>query len=152
MTRFPILSAGSGAMPRPTASGPRRTSPGSAGSREALPALIGALDDEDGKVREAAAQAIGNMGPDALPALAAMLTHHDKYVRRNAVWAMGKLGPLARPVLADLCRMKNADPRTASGAAQALGNMGRDAAEAVPRWPRRCAVRTSSCAGSRPRR
>ena len=62
-----------------------------------------------------------------------MLTHNDKYVRRNAVWAIGRFGPLARPVLADLCAgLKNSDPRTASGAAQALGNIGADAAEAVP--------------------
>lgn len=102
-------------------------------AREAMPALAGALNDDDAKVRETCAQAIGNMGPDVLPTLAEMLTHHDKYVRRNAVWAIGKLGPLARPVLADLCAgLKNADPRTASGAAQALGNIGADAAEAVP--------------------
>jgi len=102
-------------------------------AREALPALINSLNDDDAKVREVSAQAIGNMGPDALPTLAGMLTHHDKYVRRNAVWAMGKLGPLARPALADLCAgLKNSDPRTASGAAQALGNIGADAAEAVP--------------------
>src|SRR5262245_24477465 len=102
-------------------------------AHEALPALVAALDDEDAKVREAVAQAIGNMGPDALPTLAGMLTHFDKYVRRNAVWAMGKLGPLARPVLSDLCdALKNSDPRTASGAAQALGNMGAEATEAIP--------------------
>ncbi|HJZ58798.1 MAG TPA: HEAT repeat domain-containing protein [Gemmataceae bacterium] len=101
-------------------------------AREALPALIGALGDDEAKVREAAAQAIGQMGPDALPALCGMLTHSDKYVRRNAVWAMGKLGPLARPALAELRRvLKDADPRTASGAAQALGNMGLDGADAV---------------------
>jgi HEAT repeat protein len=102
-------------------------------AREAMPALIESLDDDDGKVRETCAQAIGNMGADVLPTLAGMLTHHDKYVRRNAVWAIGKLGPLARPVLGELCAgLKNADPRTASGAAQALGNIGADAAEAVP--------------------
>jgi len=102
-------------------------------ARESLPALVAALDDDDAKVRETAAQAIGNMGPEALATLAGMLTHSDKYVRRNAVWAIGKLGPLARPVLNDLCAgLKNSDPRTASGAAQALGNMGADAADAVP--------------------
>ena len=102
-------------------------------AREALPALISSLEDDDPKVREVSAQAIGNMGPDALPTLAGMLTHQDKYVRRNAVWAMSKLGPLARPALPDLCAgLKNSDPRTASGAAQALGNIGADAAEAVP--------------------
>jgi HEAT repeat protein len=102
-------------------------------AREALPALVAALDDEDAKVREAVAQAVGTMGPEALPALTGMLTHFDKYVRRNAVWAMAKLGPLARPALPDLCAgLKNSDPRTASGAAQALGAMGADAAEAIP--------------------
>jgi HEAT repeat protein len=102
-------------------------------ARDAMPALLAALKDEDAKVREAAAQALGQMGPDALPALVTMLGHDDKYVRRNAVWAMGKLGPAARPALRGLCQaLKDADPRTASGAAQALGNMGTDGADAVP--------------------
>lgn len=102
-------------------------------ARDALVPLVKALDDNEGKVREAAAHAVGQMGPDALPALCDMLGHDDKYVRRNAVWAIGKLGPLARPAIAQLCRgLKDHDPRTASGAAQALGNMGSDAAEAVP--------------------
>ena len=100
---------------------------------EALPALVAALHDDDAKVREAAAHAIGLMGPEALPTLVGMLAHDDKYVRRNAVWALGKLGPLARPALGDLCRaLKDADPRTASGAAQSLGGMGADGADAVP--------------------
>jgi HEAT repeat protein len=102
-------------------------------AREALPALVGTLRDADAKVREAAAHAIGLMGPEALPTLVVMLAHEDKYVRRNAVWAMAKLGPLARPALGDLCAaLKDADPRTASGAAQALGSMGTDGADAVP--------------------
>jgi HEAT repeat protein len=102
-------------------------------ARDALPALVRAVEDDDAKVRESAAHAIGQMGPDALPALSGLLTHADKYVRRNAVWAMGKLGPLARPALPDLCQaLRDGDPRTASGAAQALGNMGTDGNEAVP--------------------
>jgi HEAT repeat protein len=102
-------------------------------AREALPALVCTLNDSDAKVREASAHAIGLMGPDALPTLITMLAHADKYVRRKAVWAMGKLGPLAIPALADLCAtLKDADPRTGSGAAQALGNMGIDGAGAVP--------------------
>jgi HEAT repeat protein len=102
-------------------------------AHEALPALVGALGDEDPKVRESAAGAIGLMGPESLPTLVGMLDHEDKYVRRHAVWAMGKLGPLARPALHDLCRaLKDADPRAASGAAQSLGSMGADGADAVP--------------------
>jgi HEAT repeat protein len=102
-------------------------------AREAMPALVAALDDEESKVRESAAGAIGLMGPEALPTLIGMLDHGDKYVRRHAVWAMGKLGPLARPALYDLCRaLKDADPRTASGAAQSLGSLGADGADSVP--------------------
>jgi HEAT repeat protein len=101
-------------------------------AREALPALVRTLNDADNKVREAAASAVGLMGPDALPTLVGMLGHSDKYVRRKAVWAMGKLGPLARPALPSLCQsLKDADPRTASGAAQAIGNMGADGADGV---------------------
>ena len=102
-------------------------------ARDAMPALVSALDDQEAKVRETAAHAIGGMGPEALATLVMMLGHGDKYVRRNAVWALGKLGPLARPALDDLCKsLKDNDPRTASGAAQALGNMGADGAESVP--------------------
>ena len=102
-------------------------------ARDALPALIRALDDLDARVRESAAHAIGLMGPEALPTLTLMLTHSDKYVRRKSVWAMGKLGPLAIPALGNLCSaLKDPDPRTGSGTAQALGNMGIDGADAVP--------------------
>src|SRR5438552_3610691 len=58
-------------------------------ARDALTPLVNALNDDEGKVREAAAHAVGQMGPEALPALREMLEHDDKYVRRNAVWAMG---------------------------------------------------------------
>jgi HEAT repeat protein len=102
-------------------------------AREALPVLAEALYDNEPRVREAAAQAIGQFGPDAIPTLAEMLSHTDKYVRRNAVWGLGKLGPTAKAVLPHLCRtLQDPDPRTASGAAQALGSMGTVAADAVP--------------------
>jgi HEAT repeat protein len=102
-------------------------------ARDALPALTEALNDGEAKVREAAAAAVGQVGPDAVPALARMLRHPDKYVRRNAVWGLGKLGPLAKAVLPDLCRtLADVDPRTASGAAQALGSMGAEGADAIP--------------------
>ncbi|HEV3386186.1 MAG TPA: HEAT repeat domain-containing protein [Gemmata sp.] len=102
-------------------------------AREALPTLVGTLQDGDAKVREAVAHAIGQMGPEALPELSLMLNHRDKYVRRHAAWAMGRLGPLARPALTAItAALKDSDPRTASGIAQALGNMGTDGAEAIP--------------------
>ena len=102
-------------------------------ARDALPLLVSLLNDPDATVREASAQAVGQMGPEALPHLTTMLLHPDKYVRRNAVWAMGKLGPLAKSAIPDLCAtLRDTDPRTASGAAQALGNMGADAVDAIP--------------------
>jgi HEAT repeat protein len=101
-------------------------------AREALNPLVAVLQDKDAGVREAAAQAVGQMGPDALPHLVAMLRHEDKYVRRNAVWALGRIGPLAKAAVPDLtAALTDPDPRTAGGAAQALGNMGTDAADAV---------------------
>jgi HEAT repeat protein len=102
-------------------------------ARDALAALVTVVTDEDAKVREAAAHAIGQMGPEALPELIAMLAHEDKYVRRSTVWALAKLGPLARPALTDLCStLRDPDPRTASGAAQAIGSMKTDGADGVP--------------------
>lgn len=102
-------------------------------AREALPDLTAALNDSDPRVREGAAQAIGQLGQDAMPVLVKMLTHPDKYIRRNAVWGLGKLGPQAKPVIFDLCKsLKDEDARTASGAAQALGNMGEEATASVP--------------------
>ncbi|CAN5253549.1 hypothetical protein BH11PLA2_BH11PLA2_30470 [soil metagenome] len=99
----------------------------------ALPALTLSLDDADPKVREAAAAAIGQLGVVAIPTLSGMLTHPDKYVRRHAVWGLGKIGPAASNVRTKLCLvLKDEDPRTASGAAQALGSLGELGADAVP--------------------
>jgi HEAT repeat protein len=102
-------------------------------ARESLPTLVGLLRDDEAKVREAAAHAVGQMGTGALAALSGMLAHSDKYVRRNAVWAMGRLGTGALPALQGLCRaLEDPDPRTASGAAQAIGGMGEAGADAIP--------------------
>jgi len=97
----------------------------------AVPALTAAVEDGDQAVREAAVQAFAAFGPTAVAPLIHFLSHPDKYVRRNATWGLGKLGPHARSAMASLCSaLHDPDPRTASGAAQALGNMG--AAAAVP--------------------
>jgi HEAT repeat protein len=99
----------------------------------ALPALATSLDDPDPKVREAAAAAIGQLGVISVTVLTEMLNHPDKYVRRHAVWGLGKLGPAAASVRHRVCHaLKDDDPRTATGAAQALGAMGEAAADAVP--------------------
>jgi len=102
-------------------------------SAEAFPLLLSAVDDPEQGVREASVQALGSYGQAALPTLAGFLNHPDKYVRRNAVWAIGKFGHSARFAISSLCNaLRDADPRTAAGAAQALGGMGAVAGPAVP--------------------
>lgn len=102
-------------------------------AKSAFGSLIIAVDDEEQAVREAAVQAIGGIGADAVPTLVGLLSHGDKYVRRNAVWGLGKLGANALPALHTLCTsLLDSDPRTASGAAQALGAMGAVGAKAIP--------------------
>lgn len=102
-------------------------------AREAILPLREAAHDPDPKVREAATQAIGQLGEVAVPILARLLNHSDKYVRRNAVWSLGRMSKAARSVLPQICEaLKDEDPRTASGAAQALGAMGALASDAIP--------------------
>jgi HEAT repeat protein len=99
----------------------------------ALPQFIQALSEQDPRTREAAAHAISECGPSATPALVRMLTHSDKYVRRHAVWGLSKLGRAAKPLISELCRaLRDEDARTASGAAQAIGNMGEEGSPAIP--------------------
>ncbi|MGL6074342.1 MAG: HEAT repeat domain-containing protein [Fimbriiglobus sp.] len=101
-------------------------------ARDAMPHLAHALHDQEASVRESAAQAMGQMGPEAIPHLTLMLQHDDKYVRRNAVWALGKLGHASIPTIPYLCQaLRDADPRVASGAAQTLGGLAEQAAEAI---------------------
>ena len=94
--------------------------------------LLGLSNDAEQGVREAAVQGLAGFGTHALPALVKLLPHSCKYVRRNAVWGLAKLGPEARPALPHLLPvLKDPDPRTATAAAQAVGAMGRAAADAV---------------------
>jgi HEAT repeat protein len=98
----------------------------------ALPALIQATDDPEQAVREAAVQTIASIGAESVPLLIRFLGHSCKYVRRNAVWSLGKLGPDAVQAVPMLClAVRDLDPRTAGGAIQALGMIGRVTAEAV---------------------
>jgi hypothetical protein len=64
----------------------------------ALPALIQALQDEEGLVREAAAEALGAIGdPQATPALIQALQDEEGEVRRAAAKALMKLPPVSPP-------------------------------------------------------
>ncbi len=102
-------------------------------AKNAFPYLLAAVQDSEQIVREAAVQALGTFGSASVPSLIELLSHPDKYVRRNAVWSLNKLGHHALPALATLCvALKDVDQRTASGAAQVLGNFGEAAVSAVP--------------------
>ena len=84
------------------------------------PALVGALDDADVTVVEAAAWALGELGDAAraaraVPALAGVArTHRDALAREAAVAALGALGDdAALPAILDACRDKPAVRRRA---------------------------------------
>ncbi|MSS70536.1 MAG: HEAT repeat domain-containing protein [Candidatus Latescibacteria bacterium] len=69
-------------------------------SPEVIPALAGALKDEERRVRLNAAAALGAMGPataEAVPALLEALRHPDVLTRRYAALAFGALGEAAAP-------------------------------------------------------
>jgi hypothetical protein len=59
--------------------------------QRALPALIKALGDSDGYVRDRAVAAIGWLGPNALPAPTSALTDPDPQVRRLAQIAIDRI-------------------------------------------------------------
>lgn len=70
--------------------------------RAVLPALIIALQDDDGSVRAWSAQAIGEIGPDAaqaVPALVTLLGSADEGSRRGACIALYGIGQAAKDAL-----------------------------------------------------
>ncbi len=100
---------------------------------ECYESLSKLIHDPDYNIRELALQGVSTYGLFAFDTLLDCLQHHCKYVRRQAVWGLGKLELAALPALRELCeRLKDKDSRTAGGAAQALGAIGRDAGDAVP--------------------
>ena len=76
------------------------------------PALVGALDDADGRVRELAAQAVpatGAAAASALPALIRLLGSSSEGDRNTACIALGGIGPAAKEALPAL-RKTLSDP------------------------------------------
>jgi HEAT repeat protein len=70
--------------------------------REAIPALINALEDSDGEVRSWAAQALGEVGPDAkdaVPALLKLITDSEEGCRNSSCIALAHIGPPAKDAL-----------------------------------------------------
>ncbi len=100
-----------------------------------IQALLNAVGDEDEYVREAAADALGEMGPeakDAVPALIQTLGDGDEHVRRAAADALGEMGPEAKEAVPALLQaLEDAEWSVREAAAVALGKIGPEAKEAV---------------------
>lgn len=78
----------------------------------ALPALIVALEDQDGRVREVTAQAIGEIGQNAaaaVPALIKLLADSEEGSRNSACVGLTGIGPAAKSALPAL-RKALSDP------------------------------------------
>ncbi|MGE3803214.1 MAG: HEAT repeat domain-containing protein [Gemmataceae bacterium] len=87
----------------------------------AVPALIELFGSDDALVRQHAALALGNIGPDgaeaAVPVLTAALSDPEWIVRRQAAVALARLGPQAQaavPHLQELTRDPSSVVRTAA--------------------------------------
>ncbi len=97
---------------------------------------IKALSDKDATVRQKAAAALGEMGPDAklaISSLMKLLKDPDDLTRRLTAEALNQIGP---PDRGDVNLLSGAlkDPSTEvrAYAAQALGKLGNDAGSALP--------------------
>jgi HEAT repeat protein len=98
-------------------------------------ALINALQDDTYAVREAAASALGRLGPfacKAVPALEAALADPRFAARVEAAVALSRTGGNAEAALRILLEELQ-NPGSAYAAAQALGGLGDQARGAVPR-------------------
>jgi len=104
-------------------------------ARDAIPALISALEYQDDNTRAEAAVALGRIGvqtKDVLPALVRTLSDKSYEVRRSAVCALGELGPAAAPAVPALNKMSTREQASTVQYAigQALPKIG-PAAQAV---------------------
>ncbi len=99
----------------------------------AVPELIAALNDKGGKVRLAAVEALGWMGPSAAPALAQLLeatNDPDKDVRNGATGSLVSIGPAAVEQLVKI--LNSGNPPLRSKAAIVLGEACGAGRPAVP--------------------
>ncbi len=83
------------------------------GCKLAVPALLGALKDEDWTVRQKVAGALGSVGrehPEVVPALVSALHDEHQTVRGNAAASLGDIGPKAKDAIPTLLRaLQDAD-------------------------------------------
>jgi HEAT repeat protein len=106
-------------------------------AKDAGPALIVALKDNDTFVRTFAAQALGEIGAEpkiAVPALALVLRSNKEKeeVLEAAAGALGAMGATAVKPLSDAAKATDLEPRVRRKAISSLGQIGTDAKAAVP--------------------
>ena len=101
-----------------------------------LPQLVEALKDQEDFVCEAAADALGRMGPAAVKALPQLVEalKEEEILRKSAADALGEMGPAAVEALPQLVEALKDDKEemVREAAADALGKMGQAAVEALP--------------------
>ncbi|HPM81402.1 MAG TPA: HEAT repeat domain-containing protein [Candidatus Anammoximicrobium sp.] len=105
--------------------------------RTAIPALIEALDDEDGEVRAASADALGRLAlePDKAAAALAAKLGDETLTRRGPVWALAglALGSCGRPALPHVTpALKSRSTTECRAAMLAIYRAGKEAKETVP--------------------
>ena len=109
-------------------------------AKEALSALIRALDDSDKQVWSFSISAIANIGPDAKDAIPALIEgmgnrksrgrdRERLQARTRSAFALSRIGTVAIPPLMDA--LKSDDNGLRAGAAKALAGMGGDASPAI---------------------
>lgn len=88
---------------------------------EAVPALVGALGNENRAVRVWATRTLPRFGSLAVPALIEQLEHDDWRVRGNALIALRRMGPEAQPAIPAIGKLLDDPNEEARGkAAEAL--------------------------------
>ncbi len=104
------------------AQGPRREAIEALGdlgaaARKAVPALRGLLTDRDKRVRAAAAESLGLIGPDAVSGVSDLLPLlDDKEIGPLAADALGRIGPTARGAIPHLLAALRRNPVEANWA------------------------------------
>ncbi|MDH3592587.1 MAG: HEAT repeat domain-containing protein, partial [Planctomycetota bacterium] len=104
-------------------------------TKEMLPVLIEALDDEDLDVRYRACSALGVIGDrTAIPSLIARVREDEAQVVGTAVWALGRIGPAAAVAIRSMTEAlaRHDDQGMAWSILTAFGEFGLAAEPAIP--------------------
>jgi hypothetical protein len=92
--------------------------------KDIVPALVDALADADGGVRQLAAATLIKIGPDAVTPLVEALKSKDRETRANAAYVLGHLGQPAHEALPALAKaLKDEDKEVRRRVAYALHNI-----------------------------